>query len=113
MILSDVFIIGIFFIFSYLNQVKQAPGFAGGLLLFRLLAVLLSEADTGDKSKAYPHVNELHMILEEFEDRIRQVKSSCATGVEPEKFEFGEKFTGFNPIYLDVWQNVSPGDIDV
>jgi len=35
MILRDVFIIGIFFIFSYLNQVKQAPGFAGGLLLFR------------------------------------------------------------------------------
>jgi hypothetical protein len=51
------------------------------------------KAETGDKSKVYPHVNELHMILEEFEDRIRQVKSSCATGVEPEKFEFGEKFT--------------------
>jgi hypothetical protein len=68
-------------------------------------------ADTGDKSKVYPHVNELHMILEEFEDRIRQVKSSCATGVEPEKFEFGEKFTGFKPIYRDVWQDVSPGDI--
>ena len=50
-------------------------------------------AESGDKSKVYPHVNELHMILEEFEDRIRQVKSSCATGVEPEKFEFGEKFS--------------------
>jgi hypothetical protein len=68
-------------------------------------------ADTGDKSKVYPHVNELHMILEEFEDRIRQVKPSCATGGEPEKFEFEVKFTGFRPIYRDVWQNVSPGDI--
>jgi hypothetical protein len=62
----------------------------------------LNEADTGDKSKVYTHVNELHMILEEFEDRIRQVKSSCATGGEPEKFEFGEKFNGFRPIYRDV-----------
>ncbi len=66
---------------------------------------------TGDKSKVYPHVNELHMILEEFEDRIRQLKTSCAAGGELEKFEFEEKFTGFKPENRDVWQNVSPGDI--
>lgn len=69
------------------------------------------KVSTGDKSNVYPHVNELHMILEEFEDRIRQVQSSCAVGREPEKFEFDEKFSGFRPIYRDIWQNVSPGDI--
>lgn len=70
------------------------------------------KVSTGDKSKVYPHINELHMILEEFEDRIRQLKASCAAGGELEQFEFAEKFKGFTPEYRqDVWQNVSPGDI--
>jgi predicted RNase H-like nuclease (RuvC/YqgF family) len=66
---------------------------------------------TGDKSNVYQHINELHMILEEFEERIRELKASCAAGVEPNKFEVEGKFTGFRPIYRDVWQDVSPGDI--
>jgi hypothetical protein len=88
-----------------------AEELAGWRAKFEEVTRRFDKVPTGDKSNVYPHVNELHMILEEFEDRIRQLKASCAAGGEMEKFEFQEKFTGFKPENRDVWQNVSPGDI--
>ncbi len=88
-----------------------ATELAGWRARFEKVTRKFDKVDTGDKSNVYPHINELHMILEEFEDRIRELKRSCEAGGEMKKFEFEEKFTGFRPIYRDVWQDVSPGDI--
>jgi len=66
---------------------------------------------TGDKFSVVPQINDLHMIMEEFEERIGRLRSACHTDWDPAKFEFGGRFKGFKPMYGDISQDVSPGDI--
>ena len=68
------------------------------------------KTSSADKSEVVPLVNDLHMILEEFEDRIRRLKSTCPTNWEPDKIEFEGKFSGLKTRWEEVWHNVSPGD---
>jgi len=42
--------------------------------------------DTGDKQKVVPQINELHMIVEEMDDRIGRLRDECPAQWEPEKF---------------------------
>ena len=68
------------------------------------------KASCGDKSKVVPNIHDLHMILEEFDDRIRRLRSACPTNWEPDKIEFEGKFSGLKTKWEDIWHNVSPGD---
>ena len=65
---------------------------------------------TGDKSKVLGQVNELHMIMEEFEDRIFRLKTECSQEGQLE----GAGFAGFVPRPempdKSVWENVSPAE---
>jgi len=69
------------------------------------------EASCGDKAKLVPHVNQLHIVKEELDDRIRRLKTECPTNWEADRIELEGNFTGFKTKWEDVWQNVSPGDI--
>jgi predicted nuclease with TOPRIM domain len=69
------------------------------------------DASCGEKAKLVPQVNDLHMLKEELEERIRRLKTECPTNWEAEKIELEGKFSGFKTRWEDVWQNVSPGDI--
>ncbi len=71
----------------------------------------LDQVSTGDKSKVVPQVNELHMIMEDLDDRIKKLKTSCATDWEPERAEFEDKFAHMKKTWEGVWENVSPGEI--
>jgi hypothetical protein len=71
----------------------------------------LDRVSTGDKSKVVPQVNELHMIMEDLDDRIKKLKTSCTTEWEPEKAEFEGKFAHMKKTWEGVWENVSPGEI--
>jgi predicted nuclease with TOPRIM domain len=69
------------------------------------------DASCGEKAKLVPQVNDLHMLKEELEERIKRLKTECPTNWEAEKIELEGKFSGFKTRWEDVWQNVSPGDI--
>ena len=71
----------------------------------------LDKMSSGDKAKAVPHVNELHMILEELSDRIERLNRECPSQWEPDKIEIEGKFSGLKTKFEAAWQNVSGGEI--
>jgi len=70
----------------------------------------LDHISTGDKSRVVAQVNELHMIMEELDDRIHRLNTRCPTEYEPDKIELEGKFSGMIPNSRDLWQSVSPAD---
>jgi predicted nuclease with TOPRIM domain len=71
----------------------------------------LDKVSSGDKEKVVPMVNELHMILEELDDRVERLRRECPTQWEPDKIGLEGKFQPVNIEWEEVWKNVSPGDI--
>lgn len=78
------------------------------------LGTVVNEFDhiaSGDKAKVIDQVRELHMILEELEDRIHRLKGECSTQWEPFNIDVKGTFKPFTSKWEDVWPGVSPGDI--
>ncbi len=71
----------------------------------------LDKVSTGDKQKVFPMVNELHMILEELDDRIARLRKECPVQWEPDKIDLEGKFREMKTKWEAVWDKVSPGDI--
>jgi predicted nuclease with TOPRIM domain len=71
----------------------------------------LDKVSSGDKEKVVPMVNELHMILEELDDRVERLKTDCPTQWEPDKIDLEGKFHALETKWEEAWKNVSPGDI--
>lgn len=71
----------------------------------------LDHVSTGDEARVYPHVNELHMIMEELDDRIKKLRHECPTAWEPKNEEMEGKFAHLRRKWEGVWENVSPGEI--
>jgi predicted nuclease with TOPRIM domain len=69
------------------------------------------KASCGDKANVTPHINQLHMIVEELEDRISMLKTECQTAWEPEKMELENKLTHLKRTWEEVWHRTSPGDV--
>lgn len=69
------------------------------------------KVSSGDKQKVIPMVNELHMILEELDDRVERLKRECPTQWEPDKIDIEGKFQPANTGWEEGWKSVSPGDI--
>jgi len=70
----------------------------------------LDKISSGDKQKVVPQVAELHMIIEELDDRIDRLKRECPIEWHPEKIELESKVAKLKKKWEEVWQNVSPGD---
>ncbi len=70
----------------------------------------LDHMATGDKIKVVPHVNELHALVEELDDRIDRLKRECPTEWEPDRIELESRVAHMKSIWEDVWQDVSPAD---
>jgi len=66
---------------------------------------------SGDKEKVIQQVRELHMILEELEDRIHRLKTECPTEFAAENIDVKGTFKPFTSKWENVWPGVSPGDI--
>jgi predicted nuclease with TOPRIM domain len=71
----------------------------------------LDKISSGDKEKVAPQVRELHMVIEELDDRINRLKRECPLEWKPEKIELEGKFSGLKTKWENVWQNISPGDL--
>ena len=70
----------------------------------------LDKMPSGDKQKVVPQVNELHMLIEDLEDRVHQLRSQCPVQWEPDKTSLEGKLTHVKKKWEEVWQNVSPAD---
>ena len=70
----------------------------------------LDKMSSGDKQKVVPQVVELHMIIEELDDRIDRLKRECPTEWQPAKIELESKVSKLQTKWEKVWQNISPGD---
>ena len=68
------------------------------------------QSSCGDKAKVVPQVNELHMIIEELDDRISKLRTECPTEWEPEKFEFEGRIAHMKKSWEGVWQDISPAE---
>lgn len=53
----------------------------------------LDKMSSGDKQKVVPQVNELHMILENLEDRVHKLRTECPVQWEPDKIALESKLT--------------------
>ncbi|MDY7031005.1 MAG: hypothetical protein SVY10_03745 [Thermodesulfobacteriota bacterium] len=71
----------------------------------------LDKMSSGDKEKVVPEVNELHMIIEELNDRIEKLQRECPSEYGPDKTELDSKFTAIKSHWEEAWKHVSPGDI--
>ncbi len=71
----------------------------------------LDQTPSADKDKLVPQINELHMVIEDLDERINKLRTECPTAWEPERAEFESKFTHLKHTWKGVWENVSPADV--
>ncbi|MEW6110336.1 MAG: hypothetical protein AB1632_14390 [Nitrospirota bacterium] len=69
----------------------------------------LDKMSTGEKEKVVPEVNELHMFIEELNDRIEKLRKECPTEWNPN--ELYSKADELRIKLDDVWETVSPSDV--
>jgi len=67
----------------------------------------LDKLPSGDKGKILGQVNDLHVLIEEMDDRIERLKNQCPTDWSPEKIELESKLQSISNICEDCWDNIS------
>jgi predicted nuclease with TOPRIM domain len=67
----------------------------------------LDKMSSGDKAKVVPEVNELHMIIEELDDRIERLKKECPVEWEPERIELERKTSQLKTTWGNVANKIS------
>ena len=66
----------------------------------------LDKLSSGEKEKVVPEVNELHMLIEELDDRVERLEKECPVEWEPDKIELERKTTQLKTIWGNVMQKV-------
>jgi hypothetical protein len=71
----------------------------------------VDKASSGDKAKLLDQVNDLHMFIDELENRIGKLRTECPSDWKADKIAMESKFEHLKGKYNDVDANFSPGDI--
>ena len=71
----------------------------------------LDKLSTGDKQKIVNEVNEIHMIIEQLNDRVKRLQFECPTEWGPEEMEMNAQSTALRLKLEEVSKTVSPSDI--
>lgn len=71
----------------------------------------IDKVSSGDKAKLGNQVNDLHMFIEELENRIDRLRRECPIDWKPDQIEMETKFTQVRATLDDVWKGLSGGDI--
>ena len=71
----------------------------------------VDKVSSGDKGMVLNQVNDLHVLIEELEDRIARLKDQCPTDWSPEKIELDSKLTKISNVCEECWANVSGADV--
>jgi len=69
----------------------------------------LDKLPTGQKEKFSPQIGDLHMIIEELEDRVERLQKECPTEWKPDEVEINKKISHMQEIMKDVWTPLSIG----
>ena len=72
---------------------------------------IIDKVSSGDKAKLGNQVNDLHMFIEELENRIDRLRRECPIDWKPDQIEMETKFTQVRATLDDVWKGLSGGDI--
>ena len=67
----------------------------------------LDTLSSGDKGKVLNQVNDIHILIEEMEDRISRLKTECPSDWSPDKIELDTKLTEISTVCEECWSNVS------
>ena len=71
----------------------------------------IDKVSSGDKAKLGDQVNDLHMFIEELENRIDRLRRECPTDWKADQIEMESKFGHLKGRLNDIYANFSPGDI--
>jgi hypothetical protein len=71
----------------------------------------LDRADTGDKGKVVSQVNDLHIIVEELDDRISQLERECPTEWHPAREEIQNKLQASEYRWEEAWEHATGGNV--
>ena len=71
----------------------------------------LDKLSSGDKAKLGDQVNDLHIFIEELENRIDRLRRECPVDWKPDQIEMETKFTQVRATLDDVWKGLAGGDI--
>ncbi len=71
----------------------------------------LDKLSSGDKAKFSDQVSDLHIYIEELENRINRLRTECPTDWKSDQIEMENKFDHLKGKLNDIYANFSPGDI--
>jgi ABC-type phosphate transport system auxiliary subunit len=71
----------------------------------------IDKVSSGDKAKLGNQVNDLHMVIEEIENRISKLRTECPMDWKPEQVELETRFTQLKTKMNDVSKSLSPGEL--
>jgi hypothetical protein len=71
----------------------------------------IDKAPSGDKAKLGDQVNDLHMFIDDIENRIDKLRRECPADWKSDQIEMETKFDHLKGRFNDLNANVSPGDI--
>lgn len=66
----------------------------------------LDKLSSGDKAKVADQVRDLHILVEELENRIDRLKKECPTEWSPEQMEIEHKLGDLVDLYKKVWSRM-------
>ena len=67
----------------------------------------LGKISSGDKGKILGNINDLHVLVEEIEDRIERLRNQCPSDWSPDKIELETKLTKISDICQDCSDDIS------
>ena len=66
---------------------------------------------TGEKEKVVPMIQDLHMIVEELDERIDRLNKECPTEWNPQKKDIEGQMSNLRDNWESVWGQIAAGDI--
>lgn len=69
----------------------------------------MDSLSSGDKEKALPAVNDLHIVVEELTDRLSQLERECPSEWSPMREEIQNKLQALGYKWEEAWQNIPGG----
>jgi DNA-directed RNA polymerase subunit F len=67
--------------------------------------------DTGNKGKVVSEVNDLHIFVEELDNRISELERECPSEWSPAREEIQNKLQALGYKWEKTWQGVAGGDV--
>ena len=69
----------------------------------------LDKVSTGEKAKVVDQVNDLHIIVEELEDRLSSLEKECPTEWSPQRTEIQNKLQALGYKWEEAWNPTRHG----